>query len=57
MEKTILNKKQHLKQNHTTSSVKIYDIVITGLMAALVFVGTYFLKFLRHLDIRILGTA
>lgn len=44
MEKTILNKKESLKQNHTTSSVKVYDVVITGLMAALVFVGTYFFK-------------
>ena len=44
MEKTISNKKQSVNKAHTANSVKIYDIVITGLMAALVFVGTYFFK-------------
>lgn len=44
MEKTISKKKQSVNKTHTANSVKIYDIVITGLMAALVFVGTYFFK-------------
>ena len=44
MEKTISKKKQSVNKVHTANSVKIYDIVITGLMAALVFVGTYFFK-------------
>jgi len=44
MEKIVLNGNQKAKESHSAGTVKVYDIVLTGLMAALVFVGTYFFK-------------